>query len=266
MPVLTWLSHHRFWILGLGVTTLVALVLAGVWFFLIRSPGTQIDLRQALRLYRQGQQVKGGDPSVQLPPPGVYRYRTSGSEQLSVGGINRTFPSTTEMVVTDAGCATMTWYPLEQHTEGVVVCSAGHNELLMNSALSEEEIAGIHTNQTLRCSSGAFFVPADPSVGETWNATCRGAGERVTLAGRVVARSSVNVGGQEIPALHTRLTLSFNGSETGTNPTDYWVSTQNGLILAERETVDVKQGSGPLGSVQYHERMALAIDATSPDR
>jgi hypothetical protein len=170
------------------------------------------------------------------------------------------------MVVTDTGCATITWYPLEQHTEGIVVCSSGHGGLLMTSALSDEQIAGIHTTGALRCSSDAFFVPPDPSVGEQWHATCHGMGERVAFSGRVVAMSDVNVGGHEIPALHTRLTLSFAGSEAGTNPTDYWVSAQDGLILGERETVAMRQGTGPLGSVQYHERMELALDGTVPDR
>jgi hypothetical protein len=266
MPALTWLSHHRFWILGLGITTLVAVIAAGVWFFLVRSPGTQIDLRQALRLYREGQPVKGADLNKRLPPSGVYRYKTSGGERLSIGGISRSFPTTTEMVVTDTGCATITWYPLEQHTEGVVVCSVGRGGLLMTSAVSDEQIAGVHANETFHCPADAYFVPPHPRAGEQWHSTCHGMGERVALSGRVVATSDMTVGGRAVPALHTRLTLSFAGSEAGTNPTDYWVSTQNGLILAERETVEMQQGSGPLGSVHYDEQMDLSLDRTAPVR
>ncbi|HEX4219942.1 MAG TPA: hypothetical protein VHZ02_16310, partial [Acidimicrobiales bacterium] len=89
MPVLTWAAHHRLWALGIGIAVLIAAVAVGVWFFLLRSPGTQIDLRQALRLYRQGQHSGATGTSTDLPPPGVYRYKTSGGEQLSFGGINR---------------------------------------------------------------------------------------------------------------------------------------------------------------------------------
>ena len=269
MPALTWLTHHRLWILGLGLTALVVLVAAGVWFFLIRSPGTQIDLRQALRLYRQGQGQEAkyaeADPNPHLPAPGVYRYRTTGGEQLSIGGISRTFPSTSEMVVTDAGCATVMWYPLEQHTEGLVVCSS-KGGLTVTSVSSEEQIAGIHTVDHFRCPSSAYFVPPHAAAGKRWSATCHGMGDSVAFSGRVVGTTSVNAGSQSVPALHTRLTLKFSGAEAGTNPTDYWVSPQNGLILRERETVEMNQGAGPLGSVQYGEQMQLAIDSASPVR
>jgi hypothetical protein len=237
-----------------------------VWFFLIRSPGTQIDLRQALRLYRQGQQADSVDPDGHLPPPGVYRYRTSGGEHLSIAGISRSFPPTTEMVVTEASCATITWYPLEQHTEGLVVCSAGRGALAVTSVLSDEQIAGVRTDDVFHCPAGAYFVPPNPSSGETWHAACQGMGDRVAFAGRVIGLSGVNVKGRELPAIHTRLTLSFAGAEAGTNPTDYWVSTKDGVILRERETVDVHQGSGPLGSVRYGEQMGLVIDSTAPVR
>jgi hypothetical protein len=259
------MTHHRFWILGLGVTALLVAVAAGVWFFVLRSPGTQVDLRQALRLYRQGQHAKSVGNAL-LPPPGVYRYRTSGGEELSIGGINRSFPGTTEMVVTDSGCATIMWDPLEQHTEGVIVCTTDQGALTMNTALSDEEIAGTHVVDTYHCPSDAFFVPPHPSPGQKWKATCHGMGERVEFSGQILRMSDVKAGGLEIPAIHTRLTLSFAGAEAGTNPTDYWVSTQDALILAERESVHVKEGSGPLGSVNYSEHLALAIDSTAPIR
>ena len=36
MPVLTWATNHRFWVLGLGVLAAVLVaVAAGVWFFLL---------------------------------------------------------------------------------------------------------------------------------------------------------------------------------------------------------------------------------------
>ena len=55
-------------------------------------------------------------------PAGVYRYRTSGGEQLSLADISRSFPATSEMIVTQDGCATMKWEPLVQHMEGLVEC------------------------------------------------------------------------------------------------------------------------------------------------
>jgi len=265
MPILTWAGLHRIWAVGIGITILIALVAAGVWFFEIRSPGTSVDLRQALRLYRENQRSEltgTGD----LPTPGVYQYRTSGGEQLSVGGISRGFPAKTDMIVTDAGCVTMKWEPLVQHMEGLVACPGDNGALSLTSALSYEQIAGTETTSVIRCPAGMYFVPPHPTVGERWRTTCHSPGQNVVFTGSVVGLTSVDVGGQMVPALHTRITLLFSGAQSGTNPNNYWVSLSNGLILRQSETVDVSQKAGPLGSVRYTEQMAITLASTSPVR
>jgi hypothetical protein len=265
MPILTWAGLHRIWAVGIGITVVVVLVAAGVWFFEIRSPGTSVDLRQALRLFRENQRSEltgTGD----LPTPGVYQYRTSGGEQLSMGGISRGFPAETDMIVTDAGCVTMKWEPLVQHMEGLVACPGDDGALTFTSSLSYEQIAGTSTTSVIRCPRGMYFVPPRPTVGERWRTTCHSPGQNVVFSGSVVGLTSVDVGGQKVPALHTRITLFFSGAQSGTNPNNYWVSLRNGLILRQSETVDVTQKAGPLGSVRYTEQMAITLASTSPVR
>ena len=76
MPVLNWISLHRLWALGIGVAVVIAAVAAGAWLFMLRSPTTQVGLRQALRLYRQDQDSTATGSSGALPVSGVYRYLT----------------------------------------------------------------------------------------------------------------------------------------------------------------------------------------------
>ncbi|HEX4219288.1 MAG TPA: hypothetical protein VHZ02_13000, partial [Acidimicrobiales bacterium] len=227
-------------------------------------------LRQALRLYRQGQHSGATGTSTDLPPPGVYRYKTSGGEQLSFGGINRTFPTATDMIVDDGRCAAMKWEPLEQHTEGMVECRTEEQVLSgaisIGSAQSYEEIAGTQTTSTIKCPAGTYLLPPHPAIGKRWRTTCHSSGQKVVFSGDVIGKSSVVIGGRKVPALHTRLTLSFSGSQSGTNPNDYWLSPQNGLILRQRETVDVSQTAGPLGSVRYTEQMAITLTSLVPTR
>jgi hypothetical protein len=250
----------------MGLALLVVAVAAGVWFFVLRTSGTQVDLRQALRLYRQGQHGEVAGTTMPLPPPGVYRYRTSGGEQLSIAGISRTFPPATDMIVTDGRCATMKWEPLEQHIEGLVECPTGDGAISITSAPSYEQIAGTQTTSDIRCPAGTYLVPPDPVAGDRWRTTCHSPGQNVVFSGAVIGRSSVTVGGRSVPALHTRLTLTFSGSQTGTNPNDYWVSLPDGLILKQSETVRVSDPAGPLGSVRYAEQMAITLTSLSPAR
>jgi hypothetical protein len=266
MPVLSWFANHKFLVLGAGVAVLILGVVAGVWFFVLRDTSTPVNLRQALRLYRQDQRPGQSSEGADLPQPGVYRYQTSGHEQLSFAGINRQFPTATTMIVTDQKCATDKWEPLEQHMEGLVECPLGGGAYGITTALSYEEIAGTQTTDVIHCPVDTYLVPPHLHAGEQWHTVCHSTDERVVSSGLVVGKTSVNVGGHQVPAIHTRLTLSFSGSESGTNPNDYWVSPQNGLILDQRETVDVSQQAGPLGSVKYSEQMAIEIASPMPLR
>jgi hypothetical protein len=266
MPVLTWATQHRFWVLGIVFVGVVALVAAGFWYFVLRSPSTKVGLHQALRLYRINQKTEPSD-SADLPSTGVYRFKTSGSEHLSIGSISRSFPSVSDMIVTQAaGCATMKWDPLVQHMEGLVECTQKNGALDIQSALSYESIAGTQTTSVIVCPTGTSFVPSDPTVGERWHATCHSKGESVVFSGRVIDKADLKVGGRRVPALHMSLNLSFSGSQSGTNPNTYWVSLQNGLILRQSETVDVAQKTGPFGSVRYTEQMAISLDSVTPTR
>ena len=108
MGPLAWVAHHRLLALAMGATTLIVLIAVAVWYFLLRSPATQVDLGQALHFYRQEQKRGQANSSRNLPPTGVYRYRTTGGEQLSFAGISRSFPTSTNLIVTEAHrCATL---------------------------------------------------------------------------------------------------------------------------------------------------------------
>jgi hypothetical protein len=266
MPALAWFSHHRLLALGVGMAALAVAVAAGVWFFILRSPTTPIDLRQALRLYRQAQGSGPVDDGSNLTPPGVYRYRTSGAEHLSAGDITRPFPASTTMIVTDAKCTNSRWEPFEQHVEGLVACPSPLGGLSITSVPSYEEIAGTQTNTVVECPVGTFLLPPNQVVGERWQTTCHTTGQTVLVTGQVVGRGLLDVGETVVPAVHTRLTLSYSGSDSGSNPNDYWLSASTGLILRQDETVDMSQQAGPLGSVHYDEHMAVELTSIDPMR
>ena len=58
---------------------------------------------------------------------------------------------------------------------------------------------------------------------------------------------------------HVRLTLTFNGAQQGTNPTDYWIVPSTGLIVREKERVAVTSGG-----VRYNESMETALTSLQP--
>ena len=64
-------------------------------------------------------------------------------------------------------------------------------------------------------------------------------------ASTIVALISCSVGGRTVSVEHTRFTLTFTGTEHGSNPTDFWIVPSTGLIVREQEAVGVTQSGAP---------------------
>jgi hypothetical protein len=259
-----WVQQHR--LLSIVVLALVIVSSAGgtAWALVFRTVSSPVGLREALRIYRREQTGKVMASLLdRLPAPGVYTYRTSGGEGLSLMGVQRAFPSTTSMIVTGGHCATVSWVPIAEHTESTTVCAGVDHALSVPRLVTDESIAGTTTTSTVRCPATAYLLaPAGPAA-RRWSATCSLASpaEKVALTGEALGAATVMVGGHDVSVVHTRLTLSFTGIDGGTNPTDFWIVPSSGLIVREHETVGVTQGG-----VRYSENMDAVLTGLNPAR
>ena len=264
MFVWHWVQQHR--LLSVIALALVIVSCAGgtAWALVFRTVSSPVGLREALRIYRREQTGKVlATLRNRLPDPGVYTYRTTGGESLNLVGVARSFPASTSMIVSDARCATVSWVPITQHMEATTVCNAPNGALTVPKLVTDESIAGSTTTSTINCPSSAYLLPAEARPGQRWGVTCSLASpaEKVELAGRDVGRTTLVVGGRAVSVTHTRLMLTFNGTEQGTNPTDFWIVPSSGLIVREQERVDMTQGG-----VHYTENMATTLTRLDPAR
>jgi hypothetical protein len=85
--------------------------------------------------------------------------------------------------------------------------------------------------------------------------------EKVELAGESLGRSTMTIAGHGVTVEHTRFTLTFDGSQAGTNPTDFWIVPSTGLVVQEKEDVDVTSGG-----VHYSENMLSMLTSLTPLR
>ena len=81
------------------------------------------------------------------------------------------------------------------------------------------------------------------------------------MAGEELGPATMAVGGHTVAVEHTRLALTFDGTEHGTNPTDFWIVPSSGLIVRERESVVMSQGG-----VRYNEDMDATLTGLDPAR
>jgi hypothetical protein len=199
---------------------------------------------------------------ARLPRPGVYNYRSTGGESLSIMGAERTFPSSSSMIVTDGACARVTWAPFVQHTESTVVCPNGHGTYAIPSMVTHETIGGSTTTSTLTCPATLYLLPpTSTSAATRWSARCAldDPAETVTVTGLSFGAVPLVVDGQRVMTQHVRLTQHYVGTASGSNPTDYWVVPTSGLIVRETERVDVTQDG-----VRYHQSSDARLTSLRP--
>jgi hypothetical protein len=257
-----WFQQHR--LLSILILAFVIVVSAGgtAWAFVFRTVSSPVGLREALRIYRREQTEKMFQTLLsRLPSPGVYSYRTTGGESLSIPGMDRSFPPTTSMIVTGGNCATVSWVPLTQHTETATECAGPGDGFTVPRLVTQESIAGSNTTSTVVCPATAYLLPPDASPGKKWAATCalQSPAEKVTLAGEALGRSTMSIAGHSVSVEHTRVTLTFEGSQAGTSPTDFWIVPSNGLLVQEKEAASITSGG-----VHYSENMLSALTSLSP--
>lgn len=264
MVVWQWVQQHR--LLAVLILAFVIVSSAGgtAWALVFRTVSSPVGLREALRIYRREQTEKMLQTlRDHLPSPGVYSYRTNGGESLSLPGMARSFPPTTSMIVTGSNCARVSWVPLTQHTETMTECTGSDGGFTMPRLVTQESIAGTDTISTLSCPATVYLLPPDAIRGEKWATTCalQSPAEKVALAGEALGQSTMSIAGHSITVEHTRVTLTFDGSQAGTNPTDFWIVPSSGLIVQEREKVSVTSGG-----VHYSENMLSTLTSVGPLR
>jgi hypothetical protein len=257
-----WVQQHR--VLSVIALALVIVSCAGgtAWALVFRTVSSPVGLREALRIYRREQTGKMlASLRNRLPAPGVYTYRTTGGESLNLVGVSRSFPSSTSMIVADGRCATVSWVPIEQHTESTMVCNAPNGALTIPKLVTDESIAGSTTTSTIDCPATTYLLPSSAQPGQRWAATCTldSPAEKVALAGQALGPSTMVVAGHTVTVEHVRLNFTFTGSEHGTNPTDFWIVPSTGLIVRELETVGMTQSG-----VRYNENMETTLTGLVP--
>jgi hypothetical protein len=259
-----WVQQHR--LLAVLILAFVIVASAGgtAWAFVFRTVSSPVGLREALRIYRREQTEKMLQTlRSHLPAPGVYSYRTTGGESLSLPGMARSFPPSTSMIVMGGNCATVSWVPLTQHTETTTECAGPDGGFTVPRLVTQESIAGTDATSSVACPATAYLLPPNAISGQKWAATCalQSPAEKVMLAGVALGKSTMSIAGHSVTVEHTRFTLTFDGSQAGTNPTDFWIVPTSGLIAQEKEEVSVTSGG-----VDYTENMLSTLTNLSPLR
>ena len=226
---------------------------------------------QALDEFREGTdtEVPAGsssvpDASIRLPSPGVYVYRTTGSDGVdALGGAEHTYPATTTITVSASGCGvTKRWDVAVERWEEVSVCASEHGAV-QTRFVSYHRFFGSGDTDDERCAGEPRPAGAEP--GATWTFTCTIENDSATpWEGRVIGSEPIDVGRTTVTTDHVML-VTVDDPDGDDMRIDTWFAEGTDLVvreIGERHTTD----PSPIGDVHYREHYEIVLTSLEPMR
>lgn len=244
----------------LGATVLVAVAAAVVWQVVLRDTATPASIDDALARYRAAAAL--GETPV---PPGVYVYRTSGSESISaLGGTEHEYPEQSTITVTRSPCGmTLRWDVLETRSTTWQVCveAEGGKGQRLDGWVEQHVFFGQEDRTEWQCSGSSWQL--GPDAPEMTTHTCDGGDSTMSGTLTVIGNEVVDVGGVPVETIRLRLEAEEAGSARGPLVEERWLETETGLPV--RLTYEVTtDNDSPIGTVVFEERYDLRLESLEP--
>ena len=267
--------RRRRWTLLGGAVALLLLV-SGVFVVLWQRSGAhQESTGQALRRYNQASSsTLPANHAVLRPPAGVYVYRGSGTEHLSLPPKTQHQGPQMPATVThrDDGCWTFRLDYNTQHWQTWNYCPRNGGLVELGGQTFERwdfVFTKYDSTSTFTCDPASVAIRAGMRTGDRWQQVCRGTstgtkGVAVTSGPYTfVGGDFVTIGKTRVPAYHFRQQRTLTGSQTGTQTADLWFSRQNGLPLRNERSVTVHTDT-VVGASTYTEHGSFQLTSLQP--
>lgn len=214
---------------------------AFVWAWNHSGPH-QVSEAAAVAHFRAQPGDRSADPGSYHPPDGVYRYRGSGTEHVSLPSKTVSEGPGLPGTVTSApdGCWTFRLDYSDAHWQSSTYCPRGGRLVEVGRAgwYRWDFVAfAISDRATFTCPTPEV-VAAPVRPGTAFAFRCTGRNQPVHMApvlmrgtDRYLGTVRLRVGGRSVAAAHWREQATFSGGQQGSYRADTWLSTADGLPL-----------------------------------
>ncbi len=265
-------AHHRRrrWIVVLVVSGLIVTVAAVFVAFWRRSGAHQVSTEEVRRRFEQdASSTQPPSPTVLRPAAGVYVYRGSGTEDLSLPPKSqRQGPEMPATVTHRAdGCWTFRIDYSSQHWQTWMYCPRNGGLVELGGQTFERwdfVFTTYDSTSTFTCDPPLDAIRPEMQPGDHWEQTCHGTssgttGEAVSSGPYMfVGDDVVTVEKTAVPAYHFRQQRTLTGNQTGTQTADLWFAKKDGLPLRNDRDVSVRTDT-VVGSSTYTEHGSFEL-------
>ena len=199
------------------------------------------------------------------PSEGVYSYRTTGGESISVLSAHHDYPDTTYAAVRHTGgCG---WQiraeVVKEHLDERTMCSQP-DRLLQLTQSREVEFFGTRDGGTFACEPPQVqFVVGDAAGAQTETDCGDGKGAMAHLVRTYLGTSHVSIGGVAVEVVKLRILGTLTGRVRGTSSDTLTLVASTGLPVRWERSVDsVADAFG--ASVRYVEQASFDLTSLTP--
>lgn len=200
-----------------------------------------------------------------LVEAGVYRYRTTGSEQIdALGGTSHDYPAETTLTVVVGDCGVhVRWDALRERHDEWGLCSTPDGIELSPNGVQYHEFYNQPDEEAVSCDRSALLVPNGASASAALQQlSCTLADDPWMPSWEVLERTTRSLEGATIDVQHVRMTVDDNDEYFEHTVVD-WYLAPIGLPVEMSSTKDSRTPS-PIGGVVYHEQYDLELISTTP--
>lgn len=261
------MKRHRRLLVVLGVVVVV-LVAGGVtvWILWHRSSARPVTREEAIQRFHPLRGTNGGPVR---PPQGVYAYRGTGHEALSLPPKSQPQGPTIPVTVTwrTDGCWVFRVDYSTNHWQTWIYCPRSEGLVELGGQTFQHwdlVFTQVRSTSTFTCDPPSITIKPAMRPGDLWQQSCSGTSNttkgRVTSQGlyRFVGEETVTVAGQAQRAFRFHQSRTLTGAQQGTQTADIWFRASDGLPLRNERDVTVRTDS-VVGTVTYTEEGSFEI-------
>ena len=265
--------RRRLWI---ATGALAVLILGGIFVVVWQGSGAdEASTNDAKRRFEHTSTPARPPSSVTLrPAAGVYLYRGTGTEHLSLPPKTQHQGASMPATVTDRsdGCWSFRLDYNTHHWQTWIYCPRNGGLVELGGRTFERwdfVFTKYDSTSKFTCDPPSIAIRAGMRRGDVWRQSCRGTssgtkGTAVTSGPYTfVGDDVVTIGSTRVPAYHFRQVRTLSGSQTGTQTAELWFARSNGLPLRNQHDVTVKTDT-VVGSSTYTEHGSFQLTSLRP--